>query len=93
MDTDALSRKESEGLAHRFGSSFLVPPPVVRKELGERRRALSFEELGMLKCKYGMSMAAWMYAAKAHAIIPEACYRSIKTRNGRVQEHARRVDA
>jgi Zn-dependent peptidase ImmA (M78 family) len=83
MDTDELSRKESEGLAHRFGSSFLVPPPVVKQELGERRQALSFEELGMLKCKYGMSMAAWMYAAKAHGIIPESRYRSLCVEFGR----------
>lgn len=83
MDTDELPRRESEGLAHRFGSSFLVPPSIVKQELGERRHALSFEELGMLKCKYGMSMAAWMYAAKAHGIIPETRYRSLCVEFGR----------
>ncbi len=77
MDADDLPRKASERLAHRFGSSFLVPPGIVKQELGERRHTLSFEELGMLKCKYGMSMAAWMYAAKAHGIIPESHYRSL----------------
>ena len=83
MDTDKLPRRESEGLAQRFGSSFLVPPPIVKQELGERRHALSFDELGILKCKYGMSMAAWMYAAKAHGIISENGYRSLCVAFGR----------
>lgn len=77
MDSDDLPEKEGESLAHRFSSSLLVPPKVVKQELGERRRSLSLEEVGLLKQKYGLSMAAWIYAAWAHEIIGENCHRRL----------------
>ncbi|MCK5803176.1 MAG: helix-turn-helix domain-containing protein [Lentisphaeria bacterium] len=83
MNSEDLSEKEGELLAHRFASSLLVPPSVVKQELGERRHALSFEELAILKRKHGMSMAAWMYAARAHGIITQNCYRSLFVEFGR----------
>ncbi|MBK9750789.1 MAG: ImmA/IrrE family metallo-endopeptidase [Chloroflexi bacterium] len=71
MDTQELPDKEEELLAHRFAAALLVPAHVVRKELGLHRHQLDWHELGLLKQKYGMSMAAWVYRAKALNIISE----------------------
>jgi len=60
-----------EKAANRFAGAFLVPRPVVYQELGEKRRWLDFKELSLLKQKYGMSMAAWIFRAKDLGIIPQ----------------------
>ena len=78
MDTsEAGSEKAEERLAHRFASSFLAPPDMVRRELGEKRRSLTLSELLMLKGKYGLSVSAWVYAAKAHSVIDQALYKAL----------------
>lgn len=58
--------------ANRFAGVFLVPKPVAYRELGERRRTLSFQELYLLKHKYGFSMQGWVYRAKDLRIISES---------------------
>ena len=62
----------AEKAAHRFAGAFLVPAPAARRELGERRQALSLYELHLLKHKYGLSMQAWIYRAMDLSIISEA---------------------
>jgi Zn-dependent peptidase ImmA (M78 family)/transcriptional regulator with XRE-family HTH domain len=70
MDTSNLSNpKEEEKLVNRFAASFLVPPEVLKSELGGPRRNLTLSELLVLKKKYGMSVGAWIYAASAHRVI------------------------
>ena len=64
-DDDNLGEK----LAHRFAASFLVPPEKVIQELGGQRHNLTLSELLLLKEKYGLSVAAWLYAALAHEVI------------------------
>jgi Zn-dependent peptidase ImmA (M78 family)/transcriptional regulator with XRE-family HTH domain len=72
MDTSAVGDdKVEETLANRFAASFLVPPETVKAELGEQRRKLTLSELLLLKQKYGLSVGAWVYAAKEHGIINE----------------------
>lgn len=71
MDTSSVPTEE-EALAHRFASSFLVPPEKVKEELGENRRNLTLSELVLLKAKYGLSVAAWLYSAGANGIINKA---------------------
>ncbi len=71
MDTSNC-KDDEEKLAHRFASSFLVPPEKAIEELGENRRNLTLSELLMLKEKYGMSAAAWLYTAGVHGIINKA---------------------
>jgi len=68
MNTSSVPDQE-EKLAHRFASSFLVPPEKKRQELGDHRRNLTLSELLLLKEKYGLSVAAWLYSAKMHEII------------------------
>lgn len=55
---------DEEKAAHRFAAAFLVPASAARMELGGTRRSLDPHELLLLKKKYGMSMAAWVYRAQ-----------------------------
>ncbi len=60
-----------EVAANRFAAAFLVPCDTVVNELGSKRTRLEFRELRLLKLKYGLSMAAWIYRAKDCGIINE----------------------
>lgn len=66
--------KTQERFAHRFASTFLVPPAAAKRELGMRRRRLALDELGLLKTKYGLSMQAWARRARDVGIIEESYY-------------------
>ena len=67
---------DEEKAAKRFSASFLVPKDIVYKELGKHRNNLNWEELHILKHKYGMSMQQWIYRAKDLGIISESHARS-----------------
>lgn len=71
MDTRAVTDKEAEKLAHRFAAALLVPAERAIYELGPRRTRLDWDELGILKRKYGLSMAAWIFRARDLHIITE----------------------
>lgn len=77
MDCEGVSAKEQESFANRFAAAFIVPPAVARHELGEHRRSLSFQEMGILKRKYGLSMQAWMRRAFDLGIINEGHFRTL----------------
>lgn len=66
--------KTQERFAHRFAAAFLVPPAVVRRELGAHRKRLSYDELGLLKTKYGLSMQAWARRARDTGVIDQSAY-------------------
>lgn len=66
--------RECERLAFRFAASFLVPAQVVRRELGNKRRALDLNELAVLKRKYGLSIFAWIRRARDLDIITQIQY-------------------
>lgn len=79
------SDENSEKFMHRFASAFLVPSEKILFELGEKRHKISVKELFILKGKYGLSMAAWLYRARELGIITEASYvesRKIFSRQG-----------
>jgi Zn-dependent peptidase ImmA (M78 family)/DNA-binding XRE family transcriptional regulator len=61
-----------ENAAYRFAGAFLVPEPVARFELGDRRQTLGLHELHLLKHKYGLSMQAWIYRAKNLGVLSES---------------------
>lgn len=75
--SSAKSEAEEEKLAHRFASSFLVPPETLKRELGQKRKQLTLSEVLVLKEKYGLSVAAWIYAAHAHGVIARAHYQQL----------------
>ncbi len=61
-------------VAHRFAESFLVPRERVFMELGHKRKKLDFEELYLLKHKYGLSIQGWIYRALHLRIISKSCF-------------------
>jgi len=67
---------DEEKAALRFSASFLVPRDVAFNELGENRKKLNWEELLILKQKYGMSVQQWVYRAKDLGIISFSHFRS-----------------
>lgn len=79
MHCQDLREREAEKLAHRFAAAFIVPAAVALNELGSRRRRLTFEELGLLKRKHGLSMQAWLFRARDLDIITEGHFRSLFT--------------
>jgi Zn-dependent peptidase ImmA (M78 family)/DNA-binding XRE family transcriptional regulator len=90
MDTGAVAEKVAEKLAHRFAAALLVPADRALYELGARRTRLDWEELAILKRRYGISMAAWIYRAKDLGIITEhyaaSLYREMGERGWRKHE-------
>lgn len=68
--------KEDEDTVHRFAAAFLVPDEVAYKELGQSRSRIEFDELLLLKHKYGMSMQAWLRRAKDLGIISFSWYKN-----------------
>lgn len=62
---------DAEQAAHRFAGAFLVPEPMVRLELGDRRQTLDPYELHLLKHKSGLSMQGWIERARDLDIISE----------------------
>lgn len=79
-----------EKAAHRFAAAFLVPAQAARMELGVTRKYLEPHELLLLKKKYGMSMAAWIYRAKDLGILSEydakRMWRSFRSRGWHKEE-------
>ena len=68
---------QTEKLANRFAGALLVPAEVARRELGgEERSTISFDELGALKQRYGLSMQSWVYRAKDLGIVSPGLARS-----------------
>ena len=68
--------KADEDIAHRFAAAFLVPDEVAYQELGQSRSRIEFDELLLLKHKYGMSMQAWLRRAKDLGIISFSWYKN-----------------
>jgi Zn-dependent peptidase ImmA (M78 family)/DNA-binding XRE family transcriptional regulator len=69
LGTGAIPEKVDEMAANRFAGAFLVPEEVAIRELGRERTRLDLRELYLLKQKYGLSMAAWIYRALDLGII------------------------
>jgi Zn-dependent peptidase ImmA (M78 family)/DNA-binding XRE family transcriptional regulator len=69
MNTAHLEDRSAEKLANRFAATLLVPTERAFHELGKRRTRLDWDELGILKRKYGLSMAAWLKRAEDLEII------------------------
>ena len=68
MDTDT---SEAEELANRFAGAFLVTSQSAIYELGNRRTRIDWEEFGILKRKYGLSIGGWIHRARDLGIITE----------------------
>jgi Zn-dependent peptidase ImmA (M78 family) len=81
---------EAEMLAHRFAAALLVPAEVAYRELGRKRRSITFAELGTLKRRYGLSIQGWIVRARDLDIISEnyarQLFRQVSMRGWRKEE-------
>jgi transcriptional regulator with XRE-family HTH domain len=62
---------DEEKAAFRFGAAFLVPAESLYQEVGRKRTAIGFEELLLLKQRFGMSLQALLYRLRDLSIITE----------------------
>lgn len=67
--------QEKERLCNRFAGAMLMPGPVFRAELGEKRLHISLNELVAIKEYYGISVQAIMYRAHGLGVINKATAR------------------
>jgi len=74
---DLQESTEIENAAHRFAAAFLVPSEAAFNELGRKRNNLSFNELLILKHKYGLSIQAWIRRTFDLGIIDNMTYSSL----------------
>lgn len=72
LDCHSKDPKEEEGIVHRFAGAFLAPGDTVRMELGDRRRTIDFQELALLKKRYGLSMQGFICRAQQLGIVSKA---------------------
>ena len=72
--------KRDEEFAFRFAAALLVPAESARHELGNSRRHLELDELGLLKQRWGMSMQGWMRRTCELGIISNDYYRRLNIR-------------
>lgn len=96
MNTEAVGdERKEEQLAQRFAAAFLLPAPLVQRELGARRAHVSLEELALLKQKHGVSMQGWVLRARDLGIIDEGHFatliRRVRGRNEQVEFHGHEV--
>lgn len=77
LDTSIDADVDDEALAFRFAAALLAPADHVSRELSDKTRRLSWDELKVLKRKYGLSMSAWVRRAYDLNIISYSTYKTM----------------
>jgi len=67
-------REDEEKFAHRFAGAFLIPRSLVFAEVGERRKDVSWDELLLLKRRWGVSVQAILHRLDDLGIITRPHY-------------------
>jgi len=78
MDEASNAHDDVEMFANRFAGAFIVSKEAAHQELGVRRRVLDLNELMILKRKYGLSIAGWVYRARDLDIINETTAKRLR---------------
>jgi Zn-dependent peptidase ImmA (M78 family)/DNA-binding XRE family transcriptional regulator len=71
LAANMIEEMGEEKACNRFAGAFLAPGEVVRNTLGEQRHWLEFQELGLLKEEFGLSMQAWIFRCTDLGILPQ----------------------
>jgi len=71
MNLPECDHKEEENFCNLFAGEFLFPRDMLIYEFGPARNSISFEELGAMQGKYGISIQAIMYRLVDAGIIHE----------------------
>lgn len=81
---------DAEKAAHRFAGAFLAPAETLLRDVGQKRRAVSIEELRLLKRRYGVSLQALVYRLRDLTVIAEsqaaALWTEINSRGWKMHE-------
>ena len=75
-----LSERDCEKLCHAFAGAFLLPPEVVREEIGDHRQRITLDEFIALKANYGISIQAIAAQLRGLDIVSEGWYRQFNVR-------------
>jgi Zn-dependent peptidase ImmA (M78 family)/transcriptional regulator with XRE-family HTH domain len=75
LDVDRNVNEEKA--AFRFGAAFLAPAENMYKEVGINREHISFQEIMMLKKRYGISIQALLYRLHDLGIINDSYYQNM----------------
>jgi len=70
------SNVDEEKAAFRFGAAVLAPQEAVYKEVGNSRSKITFDELMLLKKKFGISLQAIVYRLKDLGVINQSYYQT-----------------
>jgi Zn-dependent peptidase ImmA (M78 family)/DNA-binding XRE family transcriptional regulator len=70
-------KTQQERYCHRFAGAVLCPSVSFRQEMGERRSALTLDELIHIRERYGISIAATVHRAHDLDIITDTYYNKI----------------
>ena len=77
MDTSISPDADDEVLAYRFAAALLAPAGHVSRELPDKAHHLSWNELMVLKRKYGLSMSAWVRRVYDLNVISYSTYKAM----------------
>jgi Zn-dependent peptidase ImmA (M78 family)/DNA-binding XRE family transcriptional regulator len=72
----ALDENMKEHLCHRFAGAMLIHKSIAIKAFGEKRNNITIQELGSIKIRYGISIAALLYRLKDLNIISANFYKN-----------------
>lgn len=70
------TKVDEEKAAFRFGAAFLAPKAMVVQEVGSKRSHLQFEELLLLKRRFGLSLQALLYRLRDLEVITPSYYKT-----------------
>jgi Zn-dependent peptidase ImmA (M78 family)/DNA-binding XRE family transcriptional regulator len=71
------SNNQNEKICHEFAGTFLIPPDILKNELGIKRSRLLLKELINIKETYGISVQALVSLANKLDIISDKYYEQI----------------
>jgi transcriptional regulator with XRE-family HTH domain len=66
---------DAEKAAFRFAGAFLAPQPAIEREVGQHRTSVRFEELLILKARFGISVQALLKRLSDLSIISPTSYK------------------
>lgn len=87
MDTSIDAVSDIEALAFRFAAALLAPANHVSREIPSKSHYLSWDEIKVLKRKYGLSMSAWVRRAYDLNIISRSTYKTMNIEYNRLGWH------
>lgn len=68
---------DEEKVAFRFGAAFLAPAKNIFKDIGDRRSAIQFEELLLLKKRFGISIQSLIHRLLELKVINQSYYSNL----------------